>query len=348
MLLTIRRFYIKTVNWEYWPIWVVYFPVSFYFLYLSLKARSLFFFSASNPTIETGGMFFESKWKIFELVPKEYYPSTILVEAEEELDTIYSRMLVAGISFPMIAKPDRGERGWAVKKINSREELDSYKASLQVSFLVQSYIDYPVEMSVFYYRHPSQSKGTITSVTLKKLLSITGDGQSSIDELIKRNDRSFLQYQKLILQGDIDFRNVPQCGEEVLLVPYGNHVLGATFLNYNHIIDEALIDTIDAISQRIDGFYFGRYDLRCASIDDLKMGKNFSILEVNGAGAEPAHIYEPGFSFLKAQYTIARHFRMMYKAAIENNKNGTAYMSFRNYRDNKRLEKNYKSKVSFI
>lgn len=343
-----RRLYIKTFSWEYWPVWVVYFPVSFYFLYLSIKARSFFFFSASNPTIETGGMFFESKWKIFQLVPKEYYPSTILVQGDENMGSIEQRMNFAGIEFPVIAKPDRGERGWGVKKIGSAEELDAYKAALNVSFLIQSYINYPIEMSVFYYRHPSQKKGMITSVTLKKLLTITGNGFSTVDELIKRNDRSFLQYDKLKKQNKIDFSYVPADGEQQLLVPYGNHVLGATFLNYNHIIDEQLTDTIDTISQRIDGFYFGRYDLRCNSIEDLKMGKNFSILEVNGAGAEPAHIYEPGFSFFKAQLTLARHFRMMYHAARENNKSGVEYMSYKEFKNTQKLEKAYRLNVSIV
>lgn len=348
MHFNIRRLFIKTCSWEYWPVWVVYFPVSFYFLYLSIKARSFFFFSASNPTIETGGMFFESKWKIFQLVPKEYYPNTILVDGTESNNDMLQKMHLAGIVFPVIAKPDRGERGWGVKKITSIEELNTYKATFNVSFLIQSYINYPVEMSVFYYRHPSQKKGIVTSVTLKKLLTINGDGQSTIDVLIRRNGRSFLQYRKLLEQNQIDFTYVPEDGEEIMLVPYGNHVLGATFFNYNHIIDSALTDTIDSISQQINGFYFGRYDLRCASIEDLKMGKNFSILEVNGAGAEPAHIYEPGFSFIEAQFTIARHFRMMYKAARENNRNGVSYMSFKDFRHTQRLEKEYRSKVRLV
>ena len=344
----IRRLYIKTFSWEYWPIWVVYFPVSFYFLYLSIKARSFFFFSASNPTIETGGMFFESKWKIFQLVPKAYYPATIIVEGGEDMLVILQRMNFSGIEFPVIAKPDRGERGWGVKKINDIEELNTYKTNFKVSFLIQSYIDYPVEMSVFYYRHPANEKGMVTSVTLKKLLTVKGDGQSTVDELIKRNNRAFLQYQKLMQQNKIDFAHVPLQGEEVLLVPYGNHVLGATFFNYNHIIDATLTDTVDNISKQIDGFYFGRYDLRCASIEDLKEGKSFSILEVNGAGAEPAHIYEPGFSFIKAQLTIAKHFKMMYTAARENNRNGIPYMSYKSFKDTQRLEKEYRSKVRLI
>jgi len=346
--LKMRRLYIKTFSWEYWPVWVVYFPAGFYFLYLSIKAKSFFFFSASNPTIETGGMFFESKWKIFQLMPKEYYPATIFVESTEDIESISQRMNFIGISFPIIAKPDRGERGWGVKKIENFEELSSYKAAVNISFLIQPYINYPVELSIFYYRNPSQKKGMITSVTLKKLLTVTGNAVSTIEELILSNNRFFLQYDKLKQQNKIDFKKVLAAGEDQVLVPYGNHVLGATFINYNHIVNEQLTTTIDEISKSIDGFYFGRYDLRCASIEALQMGRDFSILELNGAGAEPSHIYEPGFSFFKAQLVIAQHFKMMYKAAMENKKNGINFMTYRDYKNTQQLEKAYKQNVSII
>ena len=39
------NFLIKLTNWEYWPFAVIYTPAFFYWLYLSVKARSLFFFT---------------------------------------------------------------------------------------------------------------------------------------------------------------------------------------------------------------------------------------------------------------------------------------------------------------
>jgi hypothetical protein len=344
----VRKLYIKTFSWEYWPVWLVYFPVGFYFLYLSIKARSFFFFSASNPTIENGGMFFSSKWKIFQLVPKEYYPTTIFIDNNENISSIKDRMQESGIVFPIIAKPDRGERGWGVKKIENIAELEKYRKAMNITFLVQSYINYPIEISVFYYRHPLAKKGIVTSVTYKKLLTITGDGVSTIEKLILDNDRCFLQYDKLKMQSQIDFAKILNIGEQEVLVPYGNHVLGATFLNYNHIIDEQLTATIDNISKRIDGLYYGRYDLRCKSIEDLKKGINFSILEVNGTAAEAAHIYEPGYSFFKAQLEIAKHFKMMYEAAIENKKRGNVYISFHTFRNMLTLEKRYRQHANIV
>ena len=328
--------------------WLVYFPVSFYYIYLAFKARSFFFFSASNPSIETGGMFFESKWSIFKLIPKEYYPTTILVNIEDDVKMISVKLKLAGINFPVIAKPDRGERGWCVKKISTLNELACYKKAMRVNFLIQAYVNAPLELSVFYYRNPKSEKGILTSVTLKELLAVTGDGYATIDELIQRNNRSFLQYHKLKQNKQIDFNRILALGEKEVLVPYGNHVLGAMFLDYNHIIDEALVNTFDHISKQIDGFYFGRFDLRCTSIEDLKLGKNISILELNGAGAEPSHIYDPRFSFLKAQKVIACHYQLMYQAAVENKKNGVPYMSFKSFKYTRQLEKKYKQAVGSI
>jgi hypothetical protein len=91
--------------------WLVYFPVSFYYICLALKARSFFFFSASNPSIETGGMFFESKRSIFKLILKEYYLSTVLINKEDDVSMILVKIKEAGIEFPLIAKLGREERG---------------------------------------------------------------------------------------------------------------------------------------------------------------------------------------------------------------------------------------------
>ncbi|MFC4230500.1 hypothetical protein ACFOW1_01260 [Parasediminibacterium paludis] len=345
MLFRLKIFFIKLGSWEYWPMWVVYFPLAFYYVYLAIKARSLFFFSASNPSIETGGMFFESKWSIFKLMPCHYYPSTILVEPQDDYTIIEAKLIAAKIHFPIIAKPDRGERGWRVKKLNHLQALIDYKTQTPVPFLIQSYVDYPVELSIFYYRHPKSVKGKVTSVTYKKLLSVVGDGVTSIDGLIRKNNRAFLQYLRLKKESLINLNEILPFGEERILVPYGNHVLGTMFINFNHIIDDALTTSIDTISKNIEGFYFGRFDLRCASIDDLKEGKNFAILELNGAGAEPAHIYHPGFSFIEAQKVLMQHFKMLFDAAKANQQKGVPYMSYQSYKQTKQLEKAFKLQV---
>jgi hypothetical protein len=178
------------------------------------------------------------------------------------------------------------------------------------------------------------------------LLAVTGDGISTIQKLIKAGDRSFLQYHRLKAEGNINFNTILAKGQVQVLVPYGNHVLGAMFLNYNHIIDEALVNTFNNISKNIKGFYFGRFDLRCTSIEDLKQGKNIALLELNGSGAEPAHIYAPGFSYFKAQSVITQHYKMMYDAALENKRAGIPFMTLKAFNHTRRMQSNYKKLVN--
>ncbi len=290
-------------------------------------------------------MFFESKWKIFKLIPEQYFPTTIFIDENDSMEIMQTKIQNAGIHFPLIAKPDRGERGWMVRKIEDISELFEYRVKAKIDFLIQSFIDNPLEFSVFYFRHPQKTDGIITSITLKNLLSVKGDGTSTIGELMKKSNRSFLQFEKLKQNLNINMNEILPLGVERQLVPYGNHVLGAMFSNYNHIIDETLRNTFDKISKQINGFYFGRFDLRCNSIEDLKTGTNISILELNGAAAEPAHIYDPGFSYIKAQFVLGRHFKMMYEASKENQKNGAKLMTFETFKRTRYLEKQYRQKV---
>lgn len=341
-----RRFFIKLRSWEYWPQWIVYMPLGVYYLYLAARARSLFFFSATNPGIETGGMFFESKWDVFQLIPDHLYPTTLQIGEDESADRVAGRIETAGISFPLIAKPDRGERGWGVQRINNLNELADYRQKNRMTFLVQAYVDYPIELSIFYVRHPHSSKGMISSVTYKKLLAIVGNGRSTIRELILGADRAYLQKDVLFRQFADRLNDILANGEELILVPYGNHVRGAEFKDFRAIIDDELLLTFDSICRQIPGFYYGRFDLRVKSLADLKEGKHIAIMELNGAGAEPAHIYDPRFRFLQAQSDIIWHYRQMFEIAMHNKKQGSTFMTMNEYRRLKEEEKAYKKRAA--
>ena len=196
-LLNRSPFLIRLFNWEYWPFYIVQFPVVCYYLWLAFKARSFFYFSASNPGIETGGMFGESKWEIFELIPAHLLPATILVQEGTDIHLVNKAMQQKGIGYPIIAKPDRGERGWKVSKLQSEDELLTYIKTTPVDFLIQTYVSSPVELSVFYFRFPDHNKGTISSVVLKEMLRVTGDGNATLEELIKGYPRALLQWPVL-------------------------------------------------------------------------------------------------------------------------------------------------------
>ena len=321
-------FLIRLWSWEYWPFAVVYVPVFVYWLWLSLKARSLFFFSAANPSIESGGLLGEFKKPILDKISDEFKPRTLLVPAATPVYSLFDQITRVGLTFPLIAKPNAGQRGWRVEKINHWADLANYGKVTPIDFLLQEYVDEPLELGVFYYRMPGQARGTISSIVQKEFLSVTGNGHDCLETLIHQNDRARLQLAALTARYNDGLQRVPAPGETVLLMPIGNHSRGTKFLNANHLITPELERLFDRISADIDGFYFGRYDLRCRSVADLYAGRHIRILELNGAGSEPAHIYQPGFSLWKAWGVLLHHWRVLYDISRENYRLGVPYMTF--------------------
>ena len=315
---------IRLRKWEYWSIYVIYFPIFFYGIWQAILSRSLFFFSASNPSIKNGGMFGCSKFKILELIPEDVKPITLFFQKGVSEEVALFQIESNKLQYPIIAKPDMGNRGWQVEKIKSENELLEYMRICQVNFIIQEYIDLPIELGVFYYCMPDQEQGVISSVVLKEMLKVTGDGNSTLRELMMKYDRAKLQVQFLAQKRGLS--TVPPKGEEVELVAIGNHSRGATFLNGNHLITKQLRAQFDQLHKKIDGVFYGRYDLRCASYEMLNKGQ-MKIMEFNGANAEPAHIYHPGFSLLEAYRILFKHWKILGQISRANHQKGVKYMT---------------------
>ena len=322
-------YWAKLTRWEFWPFSVFYFPVLFYWTWLVMRTRSFFFFTSSNPGIEFGCMLGESKDKIYKNIDPQYLPKTYKLSSGIVMSQFMERLRKENMTFPFILKPDIGERGWMVELIKNEKDLSDYLNQIKVDFLVQEYVGFPIELGVFYYRYPDRENGTISSIVMKEMLTVKGNGKSSVRELAMEDVRAKMHIGTLENANYEILKSVPHFNEEVELVSIGNHCRGTTFLNGNHLINSQLISLLDKISKEIEGFYFGRFDLRCASIQDLYNGKNFKILELNGAGSEPAHIYHPGFPLSQAYKDIVHHLKVLAEISVINNKMGQKYMSFR-------------------
>lgn len=326
----IRRsnFVIRLRSWEYWPFGIVQFPSIVYWLWLSLRARSLVFFSAANPGIPMGGMFGESKFDILQKIPRQYTPITLKVELPASADSITETIRKADLRLPVIFKPDIGERGYHVQKISRFDEIPMYLKESSGPILIQELIEGPLEFGVFYARFPGEEKGRVISLVGKEMLSITGDGTSTLLELIMNNDRAKLQLKKLEIAFKDQLAAIVEAGKRIELVSIGNHAMGTRFINANHLINDRLSGTFDKISADIAGFYFGRFDLRCESLDDLYGGR-VKIMELNGCGAEPAHIYDIKFPLWKAFQELIRHWDYIFQIAKANRARGVNFVTLR-------------------
>jgi hypothetical protein len=322
-----RPFFIKLFNWEYWSFGMVYtwiYPVWFF---LCLRARSFLFFSASNPSIKNGGFLAESKKDIHAIMPTHLYPPTLHFSANADENTVISALLEHGFEYPLIGKPDTGGRGRGVKVLKSKEDVKAYVQNASVDFHIQKFIDYPEEVGIFYYKYPGEETGRISGIVRKEFMSITGDGVSTMRMLLEADNRSLLHLKTMEKMYGSLLDTILAKDVKKVLVPYGNHARGAKFLDDSFLADKQLLNTIENLCRQIKDFYFGRLDIRYANWEQLKEGKNFCVIEVNGAGSEPTHMYDPKHSLFFAWKEIIRHWNILWKISRMNHKKGVPYLS---------------------
>ena len=312
---------VKLLNYEYWTWWLFYLPLFPWFLWQAIRAKSFTYFTNVDPCIDFGGFFGESKFAILEKIDKDYLPKTLLIYAHISFKEVKSQFESGAFQFPVICKPNIGERGNAVEKVSNIESLEKYHASSD-DYLIQEFIDFDIELGVLYHRFPSNKSGIITSITKKSFLKVLGDGKSTIEQLMKLSDRA--RFQMLAMQKKLGagMKNIPKKNESILLEPIGNHCRGTTFLDFNRLINKELTNVFDKISIPIEGFHYGRFDLKVKSIEDLYLGKNIKIMELNGVSADPGHIYDPEYKLMKAYLDVAMHWKILADLSIQQQLNG--------------------------
>lgn len=340
-----KLFFHKLFHWEYWPFQIVYIPIYFLWAYYALKARTIFFFNAANPTMKNGGFVMDSKKEIYDLMPQQFYPKTKFVTENIPFDAVEKLLEASNIRLPFIVKPDIGLRGSAVKKIDSLAELETYHNKANFDYLIQDLIPFENEVGIFYVRFPHEKHGQLTGIVAKEFLIVEGDGCSTIEELLKANPRYEFQLKALEKEYGNQLKTILDKGKKRNLVPYGNHARGAKFLDYSHLISPQLTKVIDEMCLQIDEFYFGRMDLMYNSWEELEQGKNFMIVELNGAASEPTHIYDPKHSLFFAWKELARHISYMFRISVANHKRGFPYLSHKAGMEQYRLHLEQSNKI---
>lgn len=325
----IRNVFEKITNWELWNFYVLYFPISFVWFWYCLRSRSFWFFSSSNPTITFGGFEGEGKKEMYDQLPPVFVPRTIYIMHDLPFEEVKQKVAGAGFEYPFIVKPDVGMKGILFRKIENEDQLLKYHERIPVEYIVQDLVMLPVELSVFYYRHPADKVGTVSGFIHKELLQVCGDGIHTLEELILLHPRARHRMEEMRHRHGHRFdRVIPK--DEIFFLSYaGNHNRGAHFTNLHKEIDDDLRKVFDELSHYNGNFFYGRYDIKTTSIEDLKKGKNFYILEYNGCGAEPNHIYDCGMSIWQAYAEILKHWKALYRISKHNHRNGTPYWSFR-------------------
>ncbi|MBC7629419.1 hypothetical protein [Ferruginibacter sp.] len=285
----------------------------------------------------------ESKKEIDALLPDQYKPLTLFFSFDTKPEIIIDGIRANKLNYPLIIKPDIGMQGKAVVKVNNGYELISAASRFSVDYIIQPFVAFPKEMGIFYVRYPDEEKGKITGIVEKEFLTVTGDGVSTIEQLLNQTPRYILQLPVLRKTLGERMNTILKREEEEVLVPYGNHVRGSLFVDSTYKNNAQLEALIDKVCKSVNGFYYGRLDIRFNSFEELVADKNWSIIELNGAGSEPTHMYDPKHSLFFAWKEIIRHWKMLYEISMQNNKKGYSFLSYSDgkkmLKDNTRLVK---------
>jgi hypothetical protein len=326
--LKLRATWGRWTRWEFWPAWLFYLPVALNYARLAWKYRSLTLPSAANPGITTGGLVGESKFETLRELHRtspEFTAEAWLLAAGEISDRQARLRQICGeqkISFPFILKPDLGQRGLGVKLIRNEAQANDYLRRNDTPIVLQRYVPGPLEAGVFYYRFPQERSGHIFAITEKLFPVLTGDGTHTVEELIWQDDRARFVAARYLKRFANRRREVLPQGETLRLVEAGNHAQGCIFRDGERLLTPELTSRMDEISQRVPGFFIGRYDLRFESEDDLRAGRNFRILELNGASAEATNIYDARNSLWSAYTTLFRQWELVFAIGAANRQLG--------------------------
>jgi len=341
--------FVKLTEWEHWPTLMFYVPLLPYFIFRSLKAGHPFFYTVTNPAILYSGNGTESKFKTLDLLPESLRPISLLVVKNDSLLSVLEKIENLGLDFPLIIKPNIGFRGYLVKKIDSPKALENYLRHVDEELIIQEFVPYENELGIFYHRIPGQTKGKITSVTIKKFIKVKGDGILTLSALIKKDKRAFLYTDLFYALHQDQLNKILAKDEELTLSLIGNHSKGTQFINGNHLIDQELEAFIDKICQKMQGWYYGRLDIKYESLHQLLHGEAFKILEINGIISEPTHIYDASHenaSYFNALKSINEHWSIMGKIAVKNHKEkNISYPSIKNYIKNMLWLRSYTLKL---
>jgi hypothetical protein len=309
-------------HWEAWPFKLLYAPITPVWLWYILRSGYVWFFTPSNPKLTFGGMEGEPKKEMYDLLPKHLYPPTFNVLPKEDFKSIETKLTENKIDYPLIVKPEVGGQGILFRKLDTQEELQHYHSLMPFEYIVQQLVHYPMEVSVFYIRHPKNTKGIVTGFLHKIPMQVVGNGVQTLEELILNHPKGQKRTEELYKKHTEKWNSIIPSGEKYMLSYAANHNRGAQFIDLKEHIDEKLASVFDEISHSINDFFYGRYDIMCTNVNDLKNGNNFTILEYNGCGAEPNHFYDTGYTLIDAYKEILKHWKALYAISMYNKQQG--------------------------
>ena len=312
-------------HWEFWPTWAVYPPVVAWIAMQAIRHGGLRPITAANPGLKDGGLVGESKHDIQSLLPSPWAVPSAVIEPGPQCaraSSLLQLMSSRAWQYPLVLKPDVGQRGMGVRKITNAAAALSYFDQYSYRAVAQPWHPGPYEAGLFYARHPGESSGRIVSITDKIFPVVEGDGRSTLAHLIAMHPRFHLQAATFRRRHAASLALVLARGERFPLAEVGNHAQGTMFLDGRGLWTPALERRIDDIARAVPGFFIGRFDVRYSNVDRFRAGDDLRVIELNGVTAEPTDIYDPNRTLWSAYAALFDQWRRVFEIGHANLQRG--------------------------
>jgi hypothetical protein len=315
-------------RFERLPKWLNLVPMVAQWLWLSLRHGSVTLPSSANPGITAGGLVGEGKLEYFAAMgalaraataPAIGVCNTRGLQAAEVLD----RLQDAGLAFPLVAKPDLGWCGFGVRRLDDADALDAYLHAFprDETVVLQRYLPGNGEAGLFYLRHPDAERGTLFGVLLRDAPAVLGNGRDTLATLVDADARLRRATHNARHDCRFDGARVPARGERVALSTVASTRVGGHYRDGTALATEALLESVEAIARDMGCFLAGRFDVRYADEAALQRGE-FTILEVNGAGSEAVHAWDPKYRIREVYRIVFAKQRALFAIAAANRRRG--------------------------
>lgn len=334
----------KVAESERIPPILYYIPLGLRWLWLGIRHGSITLPALADPCIEAGGLWGESKSSCLGQIGADqarFVAPFTTCERRTGLDeaavaAAERAMAAKGLAFPIVAKPDVGWQGFGVQRLDDRAGLRRYLMAYpsDTTLILQQCVPFDGEAGILYVRMPGEAAGSVTSLTLRYFPHVIGDGHSTVRELIAREPR--MRLKSRFYRGT-DPRHqgvspaqmalVPADGEMMRLSFIGSIRIGGLYRDARKFITPGLSARVDAIARSMPEFWFGRFDVRFKCMEQLQRGEDFSIIEVNGAGSEAIHMWDPEMRLGEAYGELLKYQTLVFKIGALNRARGFKPMS---------------------
>lgn len=314
---------------ERMPKWLICVPLVLQWLWLGLRHRSMTLPSAANPAITCGGLVGEGKLEYFRGMGPVARAATatscgVVNEAGLDAESLHATLQAAGLSFPVIAKPDLGLCGHGVRRIDAMPELLGYLSRFPrgETVVLQEYLPQHSEAGIFYARDPDSGQGMVIGLALRAFAQVTGDGVRTVAQLVAADPRARRTVACARHECTFDPAAVPAAGATVRLATVGSTRVGGLYRDGRDCITPQLVAAIDAIARDMPQFHFGRFDVRFDTLAGLRAGSGLRIMEVNGAGSEAIEAWDPGTGLVDGLRTIFRKQALLFAIGAARRREG--------------------------